>query len=375
MKGKLVAYIFLFILLAAGAKAQSPDAILNYINTYKDIAIQEMQRSGVPAAIKLAQGIHETEAGTSDLVRKSNNHFGIKCKNTWMGDKVFHDDDARGECFRSYGTPEESYRDHSDFLKSSPRYASLFQIDPTDYKAWAYGLKKAGYATNIHYPEIIIKLIEDYNLEQYTLVAMGKMKTTDETVTVNTKPVDDKTIKTPAASQRDFPDYPTGEFIINNTRVIFAKSGTTLLSIAEQYNISFARLLDFNDLNDGDILNNDQLIFLQRKRKTGANEFHTVLAGETIYDICQGEGIRMESLLSFNKLESNMQVAAGEKLYLRGNAPARPALAGTVHIVQTKETLYSISKKYGVSLEQIKGWNKLDSMDLKTGQQLVIYKN
>ena len=158
---------------------QSADAILAYITRYKDLAIAEMKRTGVPAAITLAQGIHETEAGTSVLVKKSNNHFGIKCKDEWRGQSVSHDDDARGECFRKYSAAEDSYRDHSDFLRNRPNYASLFTLDPTDYQGWAYGLKKAGYATNPKYAQVLIKLIQDYNLEDYTLIAMGKMKEED----------------------------------------------------------------------------------------------------------------------------------------------------------------------------------------------------
>lgn len=136
--------IFFLLITTAGIRssAQRPEDVINYIATYKNMAINEMKRTGVPAAIKLAQGIHETEAGKSNLVVRSNNHFGIKCKTSWAGDKVYHDDDARGECFRSYSTPEDSYVDHSDFLRKSTRYAFLFELDPTDYEAWAYGLKK-----------------------------------------------------------------------------------------------------------------------------------------------------------------------------------------------------------------------------------------
>jgi len=141
MQRKIILNVLL-VLAVATAKTQPPDAVIAYINTYKELAMEEMQRTGVPASITLAQGIHETEAGRSDLVRKSNNHFGIKCKSSWTGDKVYHDDDARGECFRSYAKPDESYRDHSDFLKNSPRYAALFQLDPEDYKAWADGLRR-----------------------------------------------------------------------------------------------------------------------------------------------------------------------------------------------------------------------------------------
>ena len=163
------------MLLSHILPAQSPDQINNYINTYKFLAIAEMQRSGIPASIILAQGIHETSAGTSDLVLASNNHFGIKCKANWTGQVVYHDDDARGECFRSYAAAEDSYRDHSDYLSQTPRYAFLFKLNPEDYESWAYGLKKAGYATNVKYSQILIKLIRDYDLEKYSLIALGKL--------------------------------------------------------------------------------------------------------------------------------------------------------------------------------------------------------
>src|SRR5580700_8846933 len=159
-----------------GVSAQVSVNGVNYVNTYKALAMAEEQRSGVPAAITLAQGLHESEAGTSELVRNSNNHFGIKCKEDWKGAVVYHDDDSRQECFRSYATAADSYRDHSDFLRRGSRYAFLFQLDPTDYEGWAYGLKKAGYATNIKYSQILIKLIKDYNLQQYSMIALGKLK-------------------------------------------------------------------------------------------------------------------------------------------------------------------------------------------------------
>lgn len=316
--------------------AQNAVDIVNYINIYKDFAIAEMQRSGIPSSIILAQGIHETEAGTSELVRKSNNHFGIKCKDTWTGSVVYHDDDERGECFRSYDKPEDSYKDHSDFLRNSPRYAFLFKLDPTDYSAWAYGLKKAGYATNNKYPQILIKLIEDYNLQQYTMIAMGKTNPQDDKQIAKE---DDNILPKAGSShivkiQNDVavhlppvPRYPDGEFMINNTKVIFAKEGTSLLSIADQYNISLSRLFDFNDLKVENVLAKDQLLFLQRKRKISDNEFHIVKEGETLYDICQSEGIRYESILEMNQLANGLQPAVGEKIYLQTSAPSRPLLA------------------------------------------------
>jgi len=398
--------------------AQNSSDVIDYINTYKELAIREEQRSGVPASITLAQGIHETQAGKSDLVLKSNNHFGIKCRAEWTGDKVYHDDDAKGECFRSYPTAAESYADHSDFLRKGPRYAFLFDIDPSDYNQWAWGLKKAGYATNSKYPQIIIKYIEDYNLQQYTLIALGKMSPKDEILAKGGKPLGDLSISNGVAIReinvpaKPAVSYPTGEFTINRTRVIFVKSGASLLGIAKEFDISLKHLLDFNELNENDdILKQDQLVYLQRKRKEGANEFHEVQPGETLYDICQTEGIRLESLLERNRLEGWQMPAAGEKLYLQNKASERPklasevitsvkqvtaqttatvtpppptdqltpanssAVAASLHVVKDKETLYSIAKRYNITVEQLREWNKLTGYDLKIGQELVIYKN
>jgi len=426
---KLKIFIFLFVLLSAGiVRAQDPEVIKSYINTYKDIAIEEMQRTGVPAAIKLAQGIHETFAGTSDLVLKSNNHFGIKCKDTWTGPSVSHDDDARGECFRKYSNPMDSYRDHSNFLKGSARYAALFTLDPTDYKSWAYGLKKAGYATNPRYPQIIIGLIEDYQLEDYTLIAMGKMIAPKDVIvakaTVDSKekegtPFFVSEVKTETIHQPwmevEQPSkkvqqvlYPEGEFKINETRVVYVRKGTSYLAVAGQYNIPLARIFEFNDMAVTETATKDQLIYLQRKRKTGNNEFHTIQPGETLYDIAQQEAIRLETLLEYNFLKSDMKPAIGEQLNLKSKATAMPKLAlkenyslygnskietmntyaiantkqdasfternAIIYTVQPKETIYAISKKYDVSIEDLVKWNQLSSYDLKMGQQLKIYK-
>ena len=405
-------FFFAFLSLIGGlfTHAQNSDyvprpVIVDYIDTYKAIAISEMKRTGIPASITLAQGIHETEAGTSVLVRKSNNHFGIKCKDYWTGGRVSHDDDAKGECFRSYSNAFDSYMDHSDFLKKSPRYASLFELDPTDYEGWANGLRKAGYATNPKYATILIKIINNYHLQDYTLIALGKMKPEDEwlaSVKPNNSPIfaEEQEVIATATIIVDEPavSYPESEFKINDTRVVYAKAGTSLLSLAEKYDVAFKRLLDFNEFKkeEENSLPSGQLIFLQRKRKTGANEFHIVKEGESVYDICQAEAIRLESLLEYNHLANGMQPAVGETLYLKEKAPSRPALLSakptatttttvalfpkptedyTTHIVQTKETLYAISRKYNVPVEKLKEWNKLASYDLKKGQELIIYKN
>ncbi|HYE53616.1 MAG TPA: glucosaminidase domain-containing protein [Chitinophagaceae bacterium] len=396
----------LLLIATLCTQAQPRAGVIEYINTYKALAISEMQRTGIPAAIKLAQGIHETDAGNSELVRKSNNHFGIKCKSTWTGDKVYHDDDARGECFRKYGSPQDSYMDHSNFLKGSPRYASLFELDPTDFEGWAYGLKKAGYATNVKYSQILIRIINEYHLQDYTLIALGKMKPEDEWLASAGKIMLPEQVKMEATTEvvekameveQPKVNYPEGEFRINDTRVVYAKAGTSLLSIAEEYGVSLKRIMEFNELNEENILKKGQLVYLQRKRKSSHNEFHVVQPGETLYDISQSEGLRMESLLAYNLLHKGMQPAEGEKLYLKYEAPVRPALASelsrtvaqvntaginmpventyTKHVVQTKETLFAISKKYGVPVEKLMQWNNLANYDLRTGQELIIYKN
>jgi LysM repeat protein len=392
----------LILLASLALQAQNED-VINYINTWKELAMKEMQRTGVPASITLAQGIHESMAGKSPLSQRSNNHFGIKCKSDWQGERVYHDDDARGECFRSYPSAEQSYVDHSDFLRNGARYGFLFQLDPTDYKEWAYGLKKAGYATNVRYPQILIKLVEDYNLHQYTLIAMGTRPRTDEVILVSNKttpvireiettitPKEPELPKEPAVDEEALArKYPAGEFTINNTKVIFARSGTSLLVLANKHNISLSRLLDFNDLQQEDVLVRSQLLFLQRKRKTGAGEFHTVQDNETLYDIAQAEGIRLESLCEYNFLQPHMQPATGENLFLKVTAPGRPKLAEaapaisdlasntalSTHVVQDKETLFSIARKYGTTVAKLREWNKLAAGDLRIGQELVIYKN
>ena len=337
-------YTFLILIFFIRlANAQNPESVQSYINTYKDLAIDEMKRTGVPAAIKLAQGIHETDAGNSILVKKSNNHFGIKCKSIWTGESVKHDDDARNECFRKYKSDLESYRDHSDFLKGSQRYSFLFSLDPTDYQGWALGLKKAGYATNPRYSQVLIKLIEDYQLQDYTLIALGKKPTvtyllanaefgkgenkTELVFTEVKNSVPDKTESNHFQKIMDQkPVYPEGEFKIYETRVIFASQGTSFLSIAQQYNIPLARLFEFNELPQSEVTDKDRLIYIQRKRKTGNQEFHIVKPGESLHDIAQEEAIRIESLLEYNMLTKEMWPAEGEKLYLRNKAPSKPKL-------------------------------------------------
>jgi Mannosyl-glycoprotein endo-beta-N-acetylglucosaminidase/LysM domain len=327
----------LFVLLAFisfTASAQQSEAVLNYIYTYKDLAMAEMKRTGVPAAITLAQGIHESGAGMSKLVQASNNHFGIKCKSNWTGESVRHDDDARAECFRKYPKSEDSYRDHSDFLKNGQRYAFLFEIDPEDYVGWAHGLKKAGYATNPKYPQVLIKTIEDYNLQEYTSMALGRIPdafnkelVAEEMGTQKAEPVTMQVKETMVAIQPAAVTYPQGAFKINETKVVFVKKGTSFFAIASQYAIDLSKLFDFNEMPRAEEAAKDQLIYLQRKRKTGAAEFHVVQPGETLHDIAQAQAIRLESLRELNQLKENEKPLPGEKLSLQKKSTVMPKLA------------------------------------------------
>lgn len=346
---KIILFITGSLLLVSGFSQR--EKAIAYVAMYKNIAIGEMIYSGVPAAITLAQGILESHFGESDLCKQSNNHFGIKCKNEWTGDKVYHDDDRKNECFRSYPDAAASYRDHSDFLKNRPYYSDLFQLDPTDYKAWAYGLSKDGYATEKDYPQQLMSVINDYNLNQYTLLALQKRgeNSSDLVATLgessekgetkllvkNSQPsavvsedkeeveMITKTFSSPVTvSYKN--NYPDGIFSINHIKVVYAKEGTSLLSLASQYDINLSKLLDFNDMSDANVLDRATLIFLEKKMKKGDRDFHLVENNETLYDISQKEGVRMDYVLQYNGLHKNMRPLAGEKIYLRSIAPIVP---------------------------------------------------
>ena len=375
----IIAILFSTLCFSATAQRVSIEA---YIVQFKDIAINEMKRSGVPASITLAQGILESENGNSDLVKKSNNHFGIKCKSNWSGESVTHDDDANGECFRAYNNADESYRDHSDFLKNNQRYGSLFSLNPEDYQGWAKGLKKAGYATNPRYPDLLIKYVEQYNLQQYSLAALNKLPDMDMAKSGDVK--DD--VPVAAATENSIlvndnvvlAAEPDKIISINNSKCVFVKKGTSLLAVANKYNINLNKLMEFNDLDEEGLLTNDQFVYLQKKSKTGEKEFYLVQAGETVYDIAQKTAIQLKYLLTYNNLNAAVKLVANIKLFLQpdiklvaGDVPDKKT---KVHLVAPKEGLYSIAKVYNVTVLQLKEWNKLESNDLKIGQQIIVSK-
>ncbi|MEO7311014.1 MAG: glucosaminidase domain-containing protein [Chitinophagaceae bacterium] len=337
--------LYLSILICSKTFAQDSLSVQRYIDQYKDMAMAEMQRTGVPAAITLAQGIHESSFGTSELVLRSNNHFGIKCKSDWTGRSVRHDDDASQECFRAYDSACQSYKDHSDFLRGNQRYAFLFQYDPTNYQAWAKGLKQAGYATNPRYAPILVGTIERFHLNDYTLLAINRqpVKDTGQNIyaqaaynTENPPIVNvvaanryaELVRQTPNANFNLASTYPTGVFDINNCKVVFAEKGMSLLALAIAHKVSMPNLITWNDMDETDIVPESQLIFLEKKQKKGKTEIHEVKPGETLWQISQVEGVRLTNLLQYNKLSDNNIPAVGEKIYLQGYTVQQPKLIG-----------------------------------------------
>lgn len=359
--------------------------VQEYIDTYKDIAIAEMKRSGIPASITLAQGILETESGNSDLVKRSNNHFGIKCKSSWTGESVSHTDDAPNECFRKYASPADSYRDHSDFLRNNGRYASLFKLESNDYKGWAYGLKKAGYATNPRYPMILIRNIEDNNLQQYdnadgtavfdngTFVDSAKK---EQVLTISPAPVNDEAdtkVEESGTSRK-------GKSLFNGLKAALALKGTSLLAVATKYDIGLARLLEYNDLKTDGLVTEDQWIYLERKPRQGNRDYYIALKNESLYEISQNNAVQLQYLMQYNRLGENTIIKKGTKINLRPGLPIGQVMDIKIsdeikkHEVQPKEGLYAIARKYNVSVQQLRELNKLQTDELAIGQQLIISK-
>jgi LysM repeat protein len=331
---KHIAFLLLLLSLPLASYSQVTgtyeERVLNYIRQYKDWAMQEQMRVGIPASVTLAQGIYETGAGSSELATIANNHFGIKCKKAWTGETFAHTDDAPNECFRKYASAYQSYMDHSNYLSTEKRYQILFTYGVDDYKAWCRGLKQCGYATNPKYAQLIINLIEKYHLDRFT----------DSASILNNLPAIEENNKShgPSVSLIDYKQIyviDTPEIIldqehdvidnllnfegvtkVNNLNAFVARKGETLLEYAFKYNIRYQKLLDINDLEDGP-LPFSMYIYLEKKHLKGDHAYYIVKEHETLLQIAQTEGIQLKQLRLLNNLNEDEEVLPGEKLNLQ----------------------------------------------------------
>ncbi len=346
-------HIVLFLMVFSGfflsaQSTQQKKETLDYIDKYKNVAMTEMVKYKVPASITLAQGILESGNGKSKLATKGNNHFGIKCHSDWRGKTMRMDDDAPNECFRVYKTAEESYRDHSKFLKNSPRYASLFDLKITDYKAWAKGLKKAGYATLPTYATVLINLIETYDLQQYDqMVVKGKFKPSRK----KEKTKSEQKVENPSTTVTPAPEKPskankikkkksdktevpvlkdckviemTGgrHYIRENFGVefIMTKQGDELQQLAKELMMSQRQLRKYNDLgNDKTSFREGEVLYIQPKRRRAADgyRYHVIQQGETLKKVSQLYAVRLDRLFVMNGLDENSVLQVGQEIRLR----------------------------------------------------------
>ena len=395
------------------------DDVQSYINRYKDIAIQEMHRTGIPASIKLAQAILESNAGRSELAENSYNHFGIKCGPEWDGDSYFKKDDdfdRRGRliksCFRVFESPENSFQAHSEFLThpgKQYRYGFLFTLDRHDYKSWAWGLKHSGYATNPRYANLLIDLIEKHALYSYDYVEeqkswMASASTQPAKKKYDQASIRSRKIQTDWKSKTESIQIIKGKVTNNGLEMAYAQKDDTPLKMARRLQVKVKDILTFNER----LTKRDQAlvfaerVYFQKKKKSykGSKKTHRVKRQETMYDIAQFYGIQLDKLYTRNRMYPGMQPAEGEQVYLRGSVrakfrpktrtmeaevdeeqlvkydePASPVQDLAVqessqHVVQQGETLYSIAKQYKISLDNLVRRNELDSNTIQPGQIL-----
>lgn len=321
MKFCLTSILVFFSLIGISQKLTTND----YIERYKYIAIKEMHQFKIPASITLAQAIIESGSGNSELATQANNHFGIKCHSDWKGSKIFKDDDEKNECFRVYLTPEQSFRDHSVFLQRD-RYKFLFDLEITNYKEWAEGLKKAGYATNPKYPELLINLIEKYELDQYDEVTVKQLKKLmlENKIILNDSidyndPDHTYNFDTVANPENSLLQGPTRQILYKNRiKYIIAKKGDHITLLADELNMFEWEFYKYNEISKGSDVKPGMIVYLQPKRRKAEEKTHIVKKGETIWDISQKYGVKIEWIYKRNQLETNSAISEGQILILRG---------------------------------------------------------
>lgn len=296
---RIFCLLFFITTFAEAATQRKVPSYEKYIKTYSDLAVQHQKKYKIPASITLAQGLLESGAGQSDLARRSNNHFGIKCHSDWRGGRVYHDDDLRGECFRKYKRVEDSYEDHSKFLLRS-RYERLFDLKITDYKGWARGLQKCGYATDRAYANKLIKVIEDYELYRYDTGKGHKI----------------------SQKEREKQKYPKQRYTIYRTfglLYVYAKENDSFDRIAQSLDFKVKDLKKFNEVPEDFPLQKGDIVYLEKKKKKADKPYydHVVQIGESMHSISQKYGIQIKSLYKINKKDKDYIPEEGDVLKLR----------------------------------------------------------
>lgn len=304
----IVFFFFYTMVQAQSTKRYSRE---DYILSYKELAVRQMKQSGVPASIILAQGMLESDNGNSSLATEANNHFGIKCHNSWNGPTIYHDDDKRQECFRKYKKAEESFADHSDFLRYTKRYGFLFDLAPTDYKGWARGLRKAGYATNPSYADMLIKIIEDNQL--YLL---------DRGIDIQVKSPNKMAYSDASGYTVDIYHQHRVQ-LRNNVQFVVAKEGDTFESLAKELEMMKWQLYKYNDLPKDAAIAPGDILYIKPKRRSAAQEYpiHVADSGETLQHISQHYAIKLKMLYKRNGMKPGEEPVGGQEIYLRGWKP------------------------------------------------------
>ena len=336
---RLIYRSFLLVMLSGivSCKAYTPVAtntgsykpLEDYIIKYSMLAVSEMKRTGIPASITLAQGMVESDYGRSYLAREANNHFGIKCHSSWKGEVSRYNDNKRNECFRKYSDAEESFHDHSEFLRTSSRYRFLFEYDPSDYRAWAKGLIRAGYATNPDYASMLIRKIEENNLWQYDDV---KMSRTSPPVAATVPSGNDASVQILKNDGTQLVPKEAGNSVLarpvrimenNRIQYIIVKDGDTKAKLEKELNLLRWELSKYNDLEADFSPVPGQLLYLQPKRDKAevGNDYHKALEGDSMYLISQKYGIKLKSLYEMNRMSPGTEPEPGSRLWLRGMKP------------------------------------------------------
>lgn len=308
-------FLILLLFFCAQLSAQQTNKATlqnDYIERYKELAVRQMLQYGIPASITLGQGILETDAGTSELAVGSNNHFGIKCHLDWTGETYIHDDDLKNECFRKYRSIELSYVDHSLFILSRNWYRPLFDLKTTDYKGWARGLKKAGYATDKNYAEKLIRIIEENDLTVYDVITdvtslpeRHPRSSNTSVADVNASPISSETLS----------EY---EIQLNNERkFIIVKKGDNIPKLAKQFDMKEWQFYKYNDLANGAKLKAGDIVYLQPKRNHASKDYHIVKRGEDMHTISQIYCVKLTKLYENNLMSYGSQPKEGEKIYLK----------------------------------------------------------